>query len=132
VTRTNYEADAKACARHRLPNPEVLAALSQGGAVDGQSRVLKVGCGTGNHIIAPAPDFACEAHGLEPANEIRAVAQSRDDAVIFHAGSAQNLAAVGDRNTYFAGAARALKPGGRIATVTDSENIIRGHMPLAE
>ncbi len=79
---------------------------------------------------------------------MRAVAQSRDDAVIFHAGSTENLAAVGDsfdfiftvdvihhmtdRNAYFAGAAWALKPGGRLATVTDSENTIRGHMPLAE
>ncbi len=54
MTRTDYEAGAKAYARHRLPNPEVLAALAQGGAVDGQSRVLEVGCDTGNHIIALA------------------------------------------------------------------------------
>jgi len=79
---------------------------------------------------------------------MRAVAQSRDDAVIFHAGSAENLAAVGDsfdfiftvdvihhmtdRDAYFAGAVRALKPGGLLATVTDFEDIIRGRMPLAE
>ncbi|MFP6743715.1 MAG: class I SAM-dependent methyltransferase [Alphaproteobacteria bacterium] len=148
MTRTDYEAGAKAYARHPLPNPEVLAALAQGGAVDGQSRVLEVGCGTGNHIIALTADFACEAHGLEPANEMRAVAQSRDDAMIFHAGSAENLAAVGDsfdfiftvevihhmtyRDAYFAGSARALKPGGRLATVTDSEDIMRGRMPLVE
>ena len=36
------------------------------------------------------------------------------------------------RTDYEAGAAQALKPGGRLCTVTDSESIIRGRLPLAE
>jgi ubiquinone/menaquinone biosynthesis C-methylase UbiE len=148
VHTTDYEAGAGAYARHRRPNPEVLSALVEGGAVNRDSRVLEVGCGTGNHIIALAEDFACDAHGLEPAAEMRAVAQSRSDTVTFYGGGAEDISAAGnnidfiftvdvihhmlDREAYFAGVARALKPGGRICTVTDSEDILRNRMPLAE
>ncbi len=147
IVRTDYKAGAEAYARHSRPNPKVLAALVKGVAVSAQSRVLEVGCGTGNHIIALADDFACDAHGLEPADEMRAVAQSREGTVTFYSGNAEDISAAGnnfdfiftvdvihhmtDRDAYFAGVARALKPGGHLCTVTDSETIIRGRMPLA-
>ena len=123
------------------------AALAEGGAVGATSRVLEVGCGTGNYILALAAGHGCEAHGIERSGEMCTVARSRGGAVSFHEGSAENLSPVGDgfsfvytvdvihhmtdRGVYFAGAAGALASGGRLCMVTDSETIVRSRMPLA-
>jgi 16S rRNA A1518/A1519 N6-dimethyltransferase RsmA/KsgA/DIM1 with predicted DNA glycosylase/AP lyase activity len=56
-----YNAAAREYSRHRQVHPEVLRRLLLDGGIDRASRVLEVGCGTGNyttaihslHLIAP-------------------------------------------------------------------------------
>ncbi len=145
-TKTDYDRHADAYARHRAVNPALLAALS-GAAGGAGARVLEVGAGTGNHILALAEATGCEGHGVEPSGEMRARAQVRAGGVSFVAGRAEGLEFpdasfdlifsvdvihhVGDRAAYFAEAWRILKSGGRICTATDSEETLRARRPLA-
>lgn len=143
--KVDYDRLAAAYARHRAVNPGLLAALAR---ETGGARVLEVGAGTGNHILALAEVSGCEGHGVEPSEEMRTRAQKRPGGVSFVAGRAERLEFdddsfdlvfsvdvihhVGDRAAYFAEARRVLKPGGRICTATDSEDIFRTRRPLAD
>ena len=54
MPRQDYNNLAEAYARHRKVHPYVLEALIEQGDVGRDSRVLEVGCGTGNYIRAVA------------------------------------------------------------------------------
>lgn len=143
----DYDTLAADYARHRTTHPGVLDRLIQRGGVSPTSRLLDVGCGTGNYAVALADLTGCEAWGLEPSEGMRRTAQARLPEGRVHAGSAERLDLpgspfdlvlsvdvihhVGDRAAYHREAFRVLKPGGRFCTVTDSEEIIRHRAPLA-
>jgi SAM-dependent methyltransferase len=130
---------------HRQVHPEVLRALA--GAIQPTSRVLEVGCGTGNYIHALHARCSCTCWGIDPSQEMLAVAQSRGGGVQFSQGSAEEIDLppasldlvfsvdvihhVTDRPAYYREAHRVLAPGGRICTVTDSAWIIRHRQPLS-
>jgi ubiquinone/menaquinone biosynthesis C-methylase UbiE len=138
---------AREYARHRRVHPEVVKGLISDGAVSRASHVLEVGSGTGNYIIALEQATGCKARGIEPSAAMLAVAQGRASRVHFAQGSAERLVHsppdldlifsvdvihhAGDRPAYFRQAYQALNKGGRVCTVTDSEDIIRNRSPLS-
>ena len=64
----DYDAAAIAAeyARHRQVHPGVLCDLMETSGLGSGSRVLEVGCGTGNYIKALARLTGCQAHGIDP------------------------------------------------------------------
>jgi len=152
VTRTretviDYDQIALEYARHRKVHPQVLRGLLVESGIDGQSRVLEVGCGTGNYIVAVESAVGCSCWGIDPSPEMLAEASARPGSVTFKIGRAERLPFpagffdlvfsvdvihhLENITAYFREVRRVLKPGGQVCTVTDSEWIIRHREPLA-
>jgi len=141
----DYDQLVSEYARHRQVHPGVLQSLCQ--AVHSTSRVLKVGCGTGNYIVALGSIVGCSCWGIDPSDEMMSIARERSGTIHTQFGRAERLDFpgnafdlvflvdvihhVGDRRAYVRKAHRVLEPGGKICTVTDSEWIIRHRQPLA-
>jgi ubiquinone/menaquinone biosynthesis C-methylase UbiE len=143
----NYDSMAREYARHCRVHPGVLTALLESGRLGAASRVLEAGCGTGNYVITLQETAGCSACGFDPSEQMLAQARERSQRVTFSLGRAEQLAFadgsfdlvfsvdvihhVVGRQDFFRQAFRILKPGGRVCTVTDSEDIIRNRQPLS-
>ena len=143
----DYDRLAADYARHRRVHPGVLRDLIETGHIAAASRVLEVGCGTGNYISALQAATGCPAWGLDPSEQMLAQAQQHGGATTFRQGRAETLPFadgafdlvfsvdvihhVADRAAYFGEAQRVLAPGGQVCTATDSEWIIRNRVPLS-
>jgi ubiquinone/menaquinone biosynthesis C-methylase UbiE len=143
----DYDSRAAEYAAHRCVNPAVLRALIDSGLLSSETRVLDVGCGTGNYAAALRRETGCRMSGIEPSTEM--LARARDAAAWdnLEQGSAESLPFpdasfdlvmstdvihhVRDRDAYFHEAFRVLRPGGRIVTVTDSHDVIPIRQPLS-
>ncbi|MEK7477417.1 MAG: class I SAM-dependent methyltransferase [Candidatus Coatesbacteria bacterium] len=146
MTDVDYGRLAADYSKYRQVHPEVFRALAGHSNVDAGSKVLEVGCGTGNYIIALQERTGCAAWGGDPAPKMLEVARSRSGSVAFSAGTAEEpgvaeggfdliftvdvIHHVRDRMAYFAKALGLLRPGGRICTVTDDREIILSRKPL--
>ena len=135
----DYNEAAAKYAAHRQIHAGVFRELCARAGLGSGSRVLEVGCGTGNYITALAETFCCLTFGLDPSIEM--LAQARSERVRRLLGAAQALGFargafdlifsvdvihhVGDRAAFYLGAARVLRPGGLLCTVTDSPEMIR-------
>jgi len=143
----DYDEIAAGYARHRRVHPGVLEALVAASGVGAASRVLEVGCGTGNYVTALQQATGAACWGLDPAKQMLSMAGETPGKVVLQRGGAEVLDFpddnfdlvfsvdvihhVGDRAAYFREAYRVLKATGRVCTVTDSEWIIRHRQPLA-
>jgi ubiquinone/menaquinone biosynthesis C-methylase UbiE len=143
----DYDDLAAVYVEHRRAVPEVLKGLQATSAIDNGSRILEVGCGTGNYISALRTASECKAWGVDPSEEMLASARSSDPRVHFSWGRGETLRFedeffdlvlsvdvihhIADRAEYLSEAFRVLRPGGRICTVTDNEWIIRNRLPLS-
>jgi len=143
----DYDQIAAEYARHRQVHPGVLKGLLAGGKVGRASRVLEVGCGTANYITAISTYTGCSGWGIDPSEQMLAHARSHSVAVTFQPGRAEVLDFppgtfdlvfsvdvihhVVDRPASFRESYRVLRSGGRVCTVTDSEDIIRRRQPLS-
>jgi ubiquinone/menaquinone biosynthesis C-methylase UbiE len=143
----HYDQIALEYACHRKVHPEVLRSLASHSDIDSDSRVLEVGCGTGNYVTALQDAVGCSCWAIDPSEEMLAAARSRSANVAFQAGRAEQLDFepaffdlvfsvdvihhVDDHAAYLGEVHRVLKSGGRVCTVTDSEWIIRHREPLA-
>lgn len=143
----DYDLLAAEYARHRQVHPEVLRELLTTGRVTGQSRVLEIGCGTGNYSAALVREVGCRCWGIDPSAEMLACARQSASEIPLQRGMAEHLPFgdsrfelvfsvdvvhhVRDRRAYTREAHRVLQPGGALCTVTDSEEIIRTRRPLA-
>jgi ubiquinone/menaquinone biosynthesis C-methylase UbiE len=141
ATGVDYDQDAGEYAAHRRLHTGVFAELVQGGRLSRGSRVVEVGCGTGNYARALADRLGCATAGLDPSAGMLDHARRQPEAVLWLQGRAEDLAFapesvhlvfsvdvihhIVDPAAFFRQAARVLRPGGRICTVTDSEEIIR-------
>lgn len=81
----DYDAAAIAAeyARHRQVHPGVLCDLMETSGLGSGSRVLEVGCGTGNYIKALARLTGCRAHGIDPSGEMLGEAARDREGVSF-------------------------------------------------
>jgi ubiquinone/menaquinone biosynthesis C-methylase UbiE len=143
----DYDSLAREYAQHRQVQPEVLKNLMQTGKLNSASQVLDVGCGTGNYTIALEKAIGCSCWGVEPSEQMLAKASERTQSAHFRMGRAEQLDYpaeffdlvfsvdvihhVGDQSAYFREAYRVLKKGGKVCTVTDSEEIIHRRQPLS-
>ena len=137
----DYNDLARDYAQHRRAEPTVIAALIAGGAVGRATRVLEVGCGTGNYIGAIAAETGCSANGVDVSTEMLTFARQRCPGVTLTECPAERLALpdgaqdfvysvdaihhFGSTRAFFREAARVLAPGGRIASVTHSAALLR-------
>jgi ubiquinone/menaquinone biosynthesis C-methylase UbiE len=140
----DFDPIAPAYAAHRRADPVVVAAILDGAPVTGESRVLELGCGTGNYSIAVHEATGAECTGIEPSREMLAVARGRSPDVRFLEGVAEALPfADGEFDVVFSvdvahqvadiGAtiretARVLRRGGALVTVTDDEDTISSRL----
>ena len=145
--KMDYNNLAGEYAHHRRTHPGVLAGLLKESALNTSSSVLEVGCGTGNYILAIREAVGCTCQGIDPSMQMLVRARAHRQQVRFDLGKAESLAFpeatfdlvfsvdvihhVDEREAFFHEAWRVLKPGGKICTVTDSEEIIRRRQPLA-
>lgn len=143
----DYDRLAADYARHRRLHPGVLANVIELGGLTSESRVLEVGCGTGNYISAIRDRVECSCRGLDPSAEMLATAREQAPAIVFLQGRAESLPFddgsidlvfsvdvihhVGERPAFFREALRILSPGGKICTATDSEDDIVRRRPLS-
>jgi len=143
----DYDARAAEYARHRKIHPEVLRQFIASGLFRPETRVLDVGCGTGNYAAALTAATSCRVSGVDPSGRmlewacdaapwdslVRSGAESlpfSDDAfdVVM---STDVIHHILDRNAYFREAARVLRPDGRLVTITDSHDTIPRRRPLS-
>ena len=137
----NYDQDAGEYAAHRRLHAGVFAELLRGGRLVPASRVVEVGCGTGNYARALADRVGCGILGTDPSTGMLAHARRQPEPVLWLQARAEELPFapasadlvfsvdvihhVADPAAFFRQAARVLRPGGRVCSVTDTEEIIR-------
>lgn len=140
-----YDQLAADYARHRTVHPGVLRGLVETAMLTSSSRVLDVGCGTGNYLRALRALVGCECWGVEPSLEMLAQARSNNPDATLAQGSAEHLDLppasfdlifstdvihhVGDRPAFFREAARLLATGGRLCTMTESPEVLAARRP---
>ena len=143
----DYDRRAADYARHRKVHPGVVDALIASGHLDTRTRALDVGCGTGNYAAVLTERVGCRISGVEPSAQMRERARNAAPWESLAAGAAEALPFpdasfdlvfttdvihhIGDRDAFFREAARVLRPGGQIATVTDSHDDIPKRRPLS-
>ena len=144
----DYDKLASDYAQYRQVHPEVLKHIISADNLGRDSKVLEVGCGTGNYILALGRLVGCQCWGIDPSKGMLAEAGSRSGGVHFQVDRAEDMGFppdffdlvfsvdvihhVEDRPAYFQEAYRVLADGGNVCTVTDSEWIIRQRQPLAD
>src|SRR5688572_13398682 len=74
--RLDYDRRAAEFARHRKIHPEVLRQLLAGGICSPETRVLDVGCGTGNYAAALTAATNCRISGVDPSKGMLALARN--------------------------------------------------------
>lgn len=147
MTTVDYDDGASDYARHRQVNPGVLRGIVSTGGVGSDSRVLEVGCGTGNYILELERLTGCQCWGIDPSEGMLSKAAARSDSANFQVGRAEGIDLlpdffelvfsvdvihhVEDRPAYYREAYRVLADDGKVCTITDSEWIIRHRQPLA-
>ncbi len=87
----DYDRIASECARNRQVHPLVLSRLLSGGQVGEASRVLEVGCGTGNYILAVQALTGCDCWGTDPSSEMLARAAEHPQTIDLRPGRAEKF-----------------------------------------
>ncbi len=137
---SDYDRMAPEYAQHRDVNPVVLQKLANSG-LDPASNVLEVGCGTGNYLVGLEAAVGCQCWGIDLSRQMLAKARAQSKSISFTIGRAEQLDLpqgffdlvfsvdvihhLTDQAVYFREANRVLRSGGKICTVTESEDLIR-------
>lgn len=147
MTTLDYDNLATEYARHRRPYPGLVEHMVERGGVSEDSVVLEVGCGTANHLAAMRRITGARCLGAEPSEQMLRQAAEHPEELELSQGHAEDLDFpeqsfdlvmsvdvihyVREPGRYFERAFAALKPGGYLVTVTDSDWVIRNRIPLA-
>ena len=142
-----FDQRASEYARHRKTHPGVVNELVDSGLFAPVTRVLDVGCGTGNYAAALTEATGCRVSGVDPSRRMLDRARDAASWEALVQGSAESLPFphdsfdvvvstdvihhIGDRDAYFSEVARVLRPSGHIVTVTDSHDDIPRRRPLS-
>lgn len=137
----NYDQVAGEYAAHRQIHSGVFRELCEQGCLSYDSAVLEVGCGSGNYIRALTGRLGCTGYGLDPSAAMLTQARTHRATAAWVQARGERLGVcaaafdlifsvdvihhVADKASFYHEAARALRSGGRICTVTDSADIIR-------
>jgi SAM-dependent methyltransferase len=133
--------------RLRNVHAPLLEALISGAGIHARSRVLELGCGTGNYICAIGARTGCSAWGVDPSGAMLSTARSQEPQFTWICAPAENPGLTDerfdfvfnvdavhhfqDRARVFSGIASVLLSTGCICTATDSEEIIQNRAPLS-
>ncbi len=147
MATVNYDGLARDYAQHRRAVPSFTEALLQGGSLTRGSRVLELGCGTGNYVRALEDAVGCGCWGIDRSGEMLVRAQAHASAVEFSLGDATRLEFADEsfdlvfsidvihhvdaRDKFYEEAYRVLRSGGRLCTMTHSEELIRHAMVMS-
>ena len=147
MMKVDYDRIASEYSQHRRVHPGVLAELIRLGVISRNSKVLDVGCGTGNYAVALRTLVGCMVWAVDPSEEMLSKAKERSGEIKFMLGKAEKLDFsqcffdmvfsvdvihhLSSELDFFREAYRVLNGRGRICTVTDSEWIIRHREPLS-
>jgi ubiquinone/menaquinone biosynthesis C-methylase UbiE len=134
-------------AKMRRVHRPLLAALISGPGVNAASKVLELGCGTGNYICAIQSQTGCSAWGIDPSREMLSQAGAQGPGIIWKCAAAENTGLTGvqfdfifsvdaihhfqDRTRAFSEIDRLISDKGTVCIATDSEEIIRNRKPLS-
>lgn len=132
-------------AKYRGVVPELLKRLMAGSGIASTSHVLEIGCGTGNYLHAVSMTSGCCSTGVDPSDDMLAVARLQGlhvcqgrgetlplaDAMFDFVYSVDVIHHVVNREDFYSEAARVLRPGGWLCTATDSEWTIRNRGVLS-
>jgi len=155
MIRQDYNSMAEAYGRNRKLHPDVLSTLIERGRLEERSKVLEVGCGTGNYITAIAAATGARCTGIDPSREMLRIARGQESTspeekgqhpeVAFQEASAEALPFpdgtfdlvysvdvihhIEDRDAAAGETARVLKSGGIAMVVTESEDDLRHRTP---
>jgi SAM-dependent methyltransferase len=140
---TDYSVLADQYASQRRAHPGVLERLIA--PLGSASRVVEVGCGTGNYATAIHERTGCECVGVDPSPQMLGKLRERGSSVRAIEGRAERLDLASenfdlvysvdvvhhldDRGAAFREALRVLADGGLFCVVTDSEWMIRNREP---
>lgn len=121
---------------------ELLRTLERGADLGPTSRVLDIGCGTGNHTVALANLTGARVSGVEPSEGMLARAIAKRSPVDFRPGDAAHIPFddgafdfafmtdvihhIPDLDSIWAEIARVLRPGAQACVVTQSHEQIAG------
>ena len=89
--KINYDHLAAEYARHRRVHPAVLEDLVATGHIKSCSRVLEVGCGTGNYLLALQQSTGCVCCGIDPSEGMLEKARKRPGSARFAHGQGERL-----------------------------------------
>jgi ubiquinone/menaquinone biosynthesis C-methylase UbiE len=134
-------------AKLRTIHCPLLTVLTSGAGIHKGSKVLELGCGTGNYISALQSQTGCAAWGLDPSGDMLSNARSQGADVTWVCAPAEKTDLAGiqfdfvfsvdaihhfhDRVRAFSEIKRLLSERGKICIATDSEEIIQNRTPLS-
>jgi len=134
-------------AKHRRISPGLIEHILEQARVTADSAVLEVGCGTAIHLAAVRRATGARCVGVDPSARMLWHAAAHPEELDLRQGNAEELDFpaetfdlimaidmlhyVREPRRYFRRAFTALKPGGLLVTVTDSDWVIRNRIPLS-
>ena len=87
-----YDQLAAEYAAHRKVHPEVVRELVFGAQLNQESRVLEIGCGTGNYVVALNAAVGCKCWGVDPSLEMLSRASEQNSSIRIGQGYGEALA----------------------------------------
>lgn len=131
--------------KYRNVHPRVVDSLVSMGKIESSSRVLEIGCGTGNYIGQLAELIGCQPYGIDPSEQMLSIAREKFPSLGLYFGKGEKISFesgffdlvfsvdvihhITGQSSYFHEAYRVLKRGGKVCTATDSEWMIRNRQP---